>query len=77
MDRTKLIELLDQSFRKLDNSSKLQILCELNLPRVNPKTKQVFVSFKEILLASCDLTLAILAEEFKLAGYLAKPESCG
>lgn len=76
MDRSKLTELLDKSFQKLPDIAKIQILLELNLPRVNPKTKQVFLSFREILDASCDFTLAILLEEFKLARLL-KPESCG
>ena len=70
MDRTQLIELLDQSFQALPDLARIQILLELNLPRVNPKTKQVFVSFREILHASCNLTLVFLLEEFKLAGLL-------
>lgn len=76
MDRNKLIELLDQSFQALDNPAKLQLLCELNLPRINPRTQTEFSSFAEILRASCNLTLTILVEEFKLAGLL-DLESCG
>jgi hypothetical protein len=76
MDRLKIIELLDQSFQTLPDLAKLQLLLELNLPRVNPRTQTEFVSFAEILYASCNFTLVILVEEFQFRNLL-KPESCG